>query len=110
MVLVRYYSPYSSRTRVSLWPRILAVFLVVVVLGTGGVAAWAFKSQSDTTLRNNTAATAHAGTVVALGSGTSSVAGAQRRPRPAAQATRHAIGIRRVRVPRQHPIARFRVR
>jgi len=75
MVLVRYYSPYSSRTRVSLWPRILAVFLAVVVLGTGGVAAWAFKSQSDTDARNNTAATAHAGTVVALGNGNGSVAG-----------------------------------
>lgn len=37
---MRYYSPYSSRTRPSIWPKVLVVFLVLAILGGGGWLAW----------------------------------------------------------------------
>src|SRR5215467_982707 len=41
---MRYYSPYSSRTRPPVWPRFLMVFLAIAVLGGGG---WAFFALRD---------------------------------------------------------------
>lgn len=37
---MRYYSPYSSRTRPPLWPRFLIGFLAFVIVASGGFAAW----------------------------------------------------------------------
>lgn len=43
---MRYYSPYSSRTRPSLWPRILIVLIVVTLLGGSGWLVWAIQGRS----------------------------------------------------------------
>jgi penicillin-binding protein 2 len=42
---VRYYSPYSSRTRPPIWPKFLVVFLVLAILGSGGWLAWSLTNR-----------------------------------------------------------------
>ena len=44
---MRYYSPYSSRTRPPLWPKFLIVFLAVAVLGSGGWLAWTIHGRNS---------------------------------------------------------------
>ena len=44
---MRYYSPYSSRTRPPLWPKFLVVMLAVAVLGSGGWLAWSKLGNSN---------------------------------------------------------------
>ncbi len=44
---MRYYSPYSSRTRPPLWPKFLIVFLVLAILGSGGWLAWTIHGRSS---------------------------------------------------------------
>jgi len=77
---VRYYSPYSSRTRAPLWPRFLAVFLAVVFLGSGGAAAWLYKGHVDSTVRSQTVTAAAAAvptrTVVSVVGNSATVSGA----------------------------------
>ncbi len=44
---MRYYSPYSSRTRPPLWPKFLIVFLVIAILGSGGWLAWTLHGRNS---------------------------------------------------------------
>src|SRR4051812_37397560 len=93
---MRYYSPYSSRTRPPLWPRFLVVFLALAILGGGG---WAFFALRDTnsglaipTVKGTAGAasapsgSAPAGTVAAGGPGTPAASNATVIP-PAANGT-----------------------
>ena len=45
---MRYYSPYSSRTRPPIWPKFLIVFLVLAILGSGGWLAWSLNNRHST--------------------------------------------------------------
>ncbi len=69
---MRYYSPYSSRTRPPLWPRLLIGFLVLMLAASGGIAAWFVNNggsptdpQAATALVTNRAGTG----VTAVGAG-----------------------------------------
>jgi penicillin-binding protein 2 len=44
---VRYYSPYSSRTRPPIWPKFLIMFLVLAILGSGGWLAWSLNNRQS---------------------------------------------------------------
>ena len=44
---MRYYSPYSSRTRPPIWPKFLIVFLVLAILGSGGWLAWSLTNRQS---------------------------------------------------------------
>ena len=44
---MRYYSPYSSRTRPPIWPKFLIVFLVLAILGSGGWLAWSLNNRQS---------------------------------------------------------------
>ncbi len=44
---MRYYSPYSSRTRPPLWPKFLIVLLSIAILGSGGWLAWTIHGRGS---------------------------------------------------------------
>lgn len=46
---MRYYSPYSSRTRPPIWPKFLIILLTIAVLGGGGWLTWTLKDRGGTT-------------------------------------------------------------
>lgn len=54
---MRYYSPYSSRTRPPIWPKFLVVLLVLVILGSGGWLAWTIRGNQSGTPANEIKAT-----------------------------------------------------
>lgn len=73
---MRYYSPYSSRTRPPLWPRFLVVFLALAILGGGGWAFFALRDSGadgpvQTIKATVNAPSAPAGTTAASASSTS---------------------------------------
>ncbi|MCA1666406.1 MAG: penicillin-binding protein 2 [Thermomicrobia bacterium] len=76
---MRYYSPYSSRTRPPLWPKFLIVLLAVAVLGGGGWLAWALHGQGG----NNAILRTPASSVTAPGA---TISGAGISSTPAASA------------------------
>ncbi len=43
---MRYYSPYSSRTRPPLWPKFLVVLLVIALLASGSWLAWTIHGRN----------------------------------------------------------------
>ncbi len=45
---MRYYSPYSSRTRPPIWPKLLIILLVLAILGSGGWLAWSITNRGST--------------------------------------------------------------
>lgn len=46
-ISLRYYSPYSSRTRPPVWPKFLAVFLVITLIGSGSWVVWALHGRGS---------------------------------------------------------------
>jgi penicillin-binding protein 2 len=58
---VRYYSPYSSRTRPPLWPKFLIVVLVIAILGSSGWLAWTIHGRSSGSVQDIKATVASAG-------------------------------------------------
>ena len=63
---MKYYSPYSSRTRPPLWPRLLIGFLVLVIAASGGVAALLLSNRPAS---DGGAATRTSAGVTAVGAG-----------------------------------------
>jgi penicillin-binding protein 2 len=72
---MRYYSPYSSRTRPPLWPRFLMVFLALAILGGGSWVFFALRGSGSgnpiqTIKATTSASSAPAGTAAASAPGT----------------------------------------
>lgn len=82
---MRYYSPYSSRTRPPLWPKFLIVALVLAVVSSGGWLFWSLRSTGAPPARSGVTGTASAVTG-ATPAGTTPAAGTATGATPAATA------------------------
>jgi len=66
---VRYYSPYSSRTRPPLWPKFLIVLLSIAILGSGGWLAWTIHGRGSGAPVQSIKATVASASVATSGAG-----------------------------------------